>query len=157
MEEQLPHGSSLFSLTELCDGALSITASDGVSTWGGRLAPSQLKQLAARVKTPVAEFTEESMKALSQENLGFAYSARVNPSGSLQLVWKRHLITDNIKFQLGEVVLDPRPSGQVHSQLLGHSITSVTALREEISDLQAERTRLVSWSFSLCDAPVVHC
>ena len=136
---------TLYVLTGYSDGAVSLAVSDGAKTWMGRVSPRQLGEMARKAKMEIGEFTSESLKALTCENVGdlnFVYSAKLNPSGSLELAWKKHLISENIKFQLGVAVLDPSPSEVVHSDLLGFASGSITSLREQISSLQKENERL---------------
>lgn len=93
------------------------------------------------------EFLRETLQALSREKMGtktFVYSSQETSSQQLKLVWKKHLIAENIRFQLGSVTLDPEPSDQVHSQLLVFAIGRMVTLQEQIADLQTERGRLVS-------------
>ena len=53
------------------------------------------------------QFREETMKALTRQELGimnFVYSA-VKKGSTLELTWKKHILSDNIKFLLGSVTL----------------------------------------------------
>ena len=137
---------SLYVLTRREGDGLGITVSDGKQAWSRRLGGRQLAEMARKVKMEEEEFYSETLKALTRENMGslhFVYSMRVCSSGSLELVWKKHLLSENIKFQLGVVTLDPQLGEQVHRQLLGFAIDSMTSLREEISGLQVEKERLV--------------
>ena len=136
----------LYVLTRREGDGLAITVSDGKQAWSRRLGGRQLAEMAQRVKMEEKEFHSETLKALTRENMGslhFVYSVRVCPSGSLELVWKKHLLSENIKFQLGVVTLDPQPGEQVHRQLLGFATDRITSLRGEISGLQVEKERLV--------------
>jgi len=137
----------LYILTKSEGDGISITVSDGGQAWGGRLIGKQMGEMALKVRMEEEQFYSETLKALTRENMGelnFVYSMRVCPSGSLELTWKKHLISDNIKFQLGVATLDPQPGERVHRQLLEFAIGSITSLQAEISSLQVERGRLVS-------------
>lgn len=72
------------------------------------------------------------------------FSVATTSSGSLQLAWKKFLPKENIRFQLGSVVLHPAPLQQTHGQLLDFAIDSMQSLRAEVTAVRAEKQRLIT-------------
>ena len=91
------------------------------------------------------QFREETMKALTRQDLrilNFVYSAVKKGSG-LELTWKKHILSGNIKFLLGSVTLSLcRDQGA--TRLLDFAVSAMEESRQEIDDLQKENARLAS-------------
>ena len=138
----------LYVLVEQEDGSgLGLTVSDGKKAWSGLLSDTELRTLAARVKMEEEEFIGETKRALTREDVSthsFVYSTRTTAGGGLQLAWKKYLITDNIKFQLGSVSLHPMAPEKAHSHLLKQAITSISGLQGQVKEVQVEKGRLES-------------
>ena len=136
----------LYVLTEQeSGGGLVLTVSDGKKAWSGVLGATEMRTLAAGVKMEEEEFFGETRRALTREDIGahnFVYSTRTTAGGGMQLAWKKHLISDNIKFQLGSVSLHPIAPEKAHSHLLKQAITSISALQGQVREVQVETSRL---------------
>lgn len=140
-------GSSLYVLTEFENSTFTITASNGSKTWAGKVSNKEVKTMASRVEMPEGSFLDEMLKALTRENVGnlnFAYAVRVAPNDCLELTFKRHLVADNIRFQLGTVKLQPQPIERAHSCLLRYAVDTIASLKEQIAESDREKARLVS-------------
>lgn len=91
------------------------------------------------------KFKEETEKALTRQDLGllnFVYSA-VRVGSRLELTWKKHILSDNIKFLLGSVTFDlVRDEGV--SNLLDFAVTRLEESALEISDMKKDNIRLAS-------------
>lgn len=127
---------------------LSLYASDGEKTWSGVLSKNTLKELSAATHLKETDHLQDTLTALQQgggDCAAFVYTVSTTSSGSLQLVWKRFLPEENIRFQLGSVVLHPTPSPkQTHSQLFDFAIDSTQTLRAEVSAVTTEKQRLIT-------------
>ena len=93
------------------------------------------------------KFKEETLKALTRQNLGilnFVYSAtKKGGGGQMELTWKKHILTNNVKFLLGSVTLNIcREEGAI--QLLDFAVSALEENQQEIGDLQKDNHRLAS-------------
>ena len=93
------------------------------------------------------QFKEETLKALTRQNLGilnFVYSASKKGGGSqMELTWKKHILTNNVKFLLGSVTLNIcREQGAIG--LLDFAVSALEQNQQDIEDLQKENLRLAS-------------
>ena len=78
---------------------LRLTLFAGGEVFGGRVGKRELSSMAQAVSMSVEEFTKETERALTRQQLctaNYAYSLK-RSSGCVELVWKRHLISDNVK------------------------------------------------------------
>lgn len=127
---------------------LSLLASDGEKTWSGVLSKDTLRELSEATHLSEADHLHDTLAALQQgggDCTAFVYTARTTSSGSLQLAWKKFLRAENIRFQLGSVVLLPVPSpGVSHCQLFDFAIDGIRALRAEVSAVRTEKERLIT-------------
>lgn len=62
--------------------------------------------------------------------------------GALELAWKKHILQEDIKFQLGSVNLEPLPSPAAHQTLLEHALQQTSALGGAVSELRQKAARL---------------
>lgn len=93
------------------------------------------------------KFKEETLKALTRTNLGilnFVYSASKKGGGTqMELTWKKHILTNNVKFLLGSVTFNiSREQGAI--QLLKFAVSTLEENKQQIGDLQKENHRLAS-------------
>ena len=138
---------SLYVLTEFENSAFTITASNGSKTWMGKVSNKEIKTMANRVEMPENSFLDEMLKALTRENVGnlnFAYAVRIAPNDCLEMTFKRHLVADNIRFQLGTVKLYPQPPDRAHSCLFRYAVDTIASLREQVAESNREKARLVN-------------
>lgn len=136
---------TLFVWTKYDGEVLSLKVSDGTCAWQGGLTIEQLKILADNSKMDITLFLGQTLKALSRKNLGdlsYVYSTRITEAGSLELTWKKHLVSEDIKFQLGSVELIPVSDKSVNCCLLNHSIDCMEELWQRIEDLEGTCKRL---------------
>ncbi len=135
----------LFICTNYSEGeGLSLEVSDGENSWLGTLTKEQLVKMADQSKMSPAIYIEDSLKALTRKKLGsdyFVYSAK-GTGESLDLSWKRYFMSDNVKFQLGTVKLEPGCSQIINSSFLNHAMDTTEELWQKISELETESTRL---------------
>ncbi|KAL5484608.1 hypothetical protein EMCRGX_G021137 [Ephydatia muelleri] len=137
----------LYVLTEFENSTFTITASNGSKTWAGKVSSREVKAMAGRVEMSEDSFLDEMLKALTRENVGnlnFAYSVRAAPGDCLELTFKRHLVADDIRFQLGMVKMQPQPPERAHACLLRYSVNAIASLKEQVAESNREKTRLVS-------------
>ena len=79
--------------------ALQLTVCAGSEVFGGRVGKKELSSMAQAVGMAVEEFTKETERALTRQQLGavnYVYSLK-RSFGCVELVWKRHLVSDNVK------------------------------------------------------------
>lgn len=93
------------------------------------------------------KFKEETLKALTRQNLGilnFVYSvSKKGGGGQMELTWKKHILTNNVKFLLGSVTLNIcREQGAI--KLLDFAVSALEQNQQDIGDLQKENHRLAS-------------
>lgn len=136
----------LFLLTDYDGDSMRLRASDGSLSWEGKISRDELKVLTQKSKMPMETYLSSTLKALTRHNLGslcFAYSIQYCDDGGLQLVWKKHLASDNIKFQLGAVHLTSASSSQIHNSMLCYSVDTMKKLGQKIENLEAQCDRTV--------------
>lgn len=139
--------SSLYVLTEFENSTFTITASNGSKTWEGKVSSREVKAMASHAEMSEDTFLNEMLKALTREdigNLNFAYAARIAPGDCLELAFKRHLVADDIRFQLGTVKMQPQPPERGHGCILRHAVETIARLKEQIAELNREKARLFS-------------
>lgn len=140
-------GKVLYVLSTYDGSRLALSVSDGTTSWVGELSQRQLTNMADQVKMSRENYLSETMKALTRENIGlltFIYSVKHLASGDLELVWKKHLLSDNVRFQLGSVVLRSEKKARVHSELLDYAIDSLSTLQQQIAELSTDKARLIN-------------
>jgi len=129
--------STLYMLTVYEGGTLCLTASDGNQTWYGMFPDITLQSMAKDAKLSFSSFMDQSLSALSQsvhETLTFAYSTNIDSSGDLVFVWKKHIVAENVKFQIGSVTL--QKSSPTISSMLEFAVENISGLKEEIGVLK---------------------
>lgn len=117
--------------------SLTVRVSDGACTWQGTLCIAELQVMANNSKMPLRSFLDETAKALSRKNMGglaFVYSIRCLNGGVLELAWKKHLVSDGIKFQVGNIELIPDKSGDCF--LLNYSLGCIATLERKIEEAE---------------------
>lgn len=137
---------SLFVWTKYDGDLLSLKVSDGVCTWQGTLCHEQLHVMADCSKMTLSSFLDETLKAFSRKDMGnltFVYSIKHCDASAIELAWKKHLISDGIKFQLGSIDLVPAPPQSTHNLLLNHSIDCTEVLRHKIDQYEGKCERLI--------------
>ena len=100
---------------------------------------------ADQVSMDVANYKSETMKALSRQQLGllnFVYSVQKKGS-TLELTWKKHILSDNVKFLLGSATLTLSRE-LVATKLLDFAVSALEDYQQEVGDLQKEKLRLAS-------------
>ena len=140
----------LYLWTEYDGESLSLKLSDGSSAWQGSLTKNQLRGMAEQSKMDFDAYIADTLKALTRKNMGnqsFVYSYIVSDSGSLELVWKKHLLQNNVKFQMGGVDLSPGASKTIHRSFMDYAIES----QEQMKELKEKSERLVSERKSALD------
>ena len=160
---------SLYLLTRQNGDSLELHAFDGTDSWAGKLSGGSLAEMAGKVCATIVEiglcrdnvllyfieqvsldedkFKEETLKALTRQNLGilnFVYSAsKKGGGGQMELTWKKHILTNNVKFLLGSVTLNIcREQGAIG--LLDFAVSALEQNQQDIGDLQKENHRLAS-------------
>ena len=95
------------------------------------------------------EFTALTLKALTRHDLGphnFVYTLQPKEGRgggrALQLAWKKYIVEDNVKFQLGSMTFDPQPSASALQRLLEHALLEAGLLRGQVGGLRRETERL---------------
>ncbi len=141
------YADSIFIWTECNGNHLSLKASDGKNTWQGTLGQEQLEELAGESRMPIVEYLQETVKALSHDNMGdpaFVYSAEHSESsGVLHLTWKKQL-SGGVKFQLGSMDLDPCDSQATNCFLLNYCVDRMQDLFRKVEKLDGECDRLIT-------------
>ena len=91
------------------------------------------------------QFREETMKALTRQELGiheFVYST-VKKGNTMELTWKKHILSGNIKFLLGSVTMS-LCKDQGATKLLDFAVSALEENHQDIRDLEKENSRLSS-------------
>ena len=137
----------IFVLSEFRTDSLYLKAFDGSRGWEGSISEMGLRALAERSKTDFPQYVTETKKALSRQELGtqsFLYSVKyLEKKNKIQLVWKKYIASDNVKFQLGEVELSGSSSGSgLASSLLDMAVMSIDELLMSNHQLQSQCERL---------------
>ena len=158
---------SLYLWTQQNGDSLEVRAFDGTDSWVGKLSGGNLAEMARKVWKDALHaiyaevilyfieqvsldedtFKEETLKALTRKNLGilsFVYSASKKGGGTqMELTWKKHILTNNVKFLLGSVTLNiSREWGYI--PLLDFAVSALEENQQEITDFQKKTHRLAS-------------
>lgn len=127
---------TLYVLTAYENGTLSLKVSDGKQRWDGTFHRIALTSMAEKAKLAVDTFIQQSLDALTQsgnEAITYAFSTSVDSSNNLTFIWKKHVISENVKFQIASVTL--QQSSQTISSMLEFAVTSISSLKEDINSL----------------------
>ena len=136
------HADVLFACTKYDGNNLSLQVSDGKSnSWQGISSKEELEIMAEESSMPLIEYLEETVKALSHEDLEFMYSAELSESGMLRLTWKKQL-SGGVRFKLGSMDLSPSDFQATNRFLLDYSIDRMQSLFQKVSKLDRECSRL---------------
>ena len=161
---------SLYLLTQPNGDSLDLRAFDGTDSWAGKLTSGNLAEMARKVYYLVCEvdalykddllvcfieqvsldeekFKEDTLKALTRQNLGisnYVYNVvKKGGGGQMELTWKKHILTNNVKFLLGSVTLNIcREQGGI--RLLDFAVSALDQNQQVIGDLEKENLRLAS-------------
>lgn len=98
------------------------------------------------------EFTSLTLQALTRRDLGtldFVYTLQRQAEGrglggASELAWKKYIVEEDIKFQLGSVNLDPLPSPTAQHTLLDHALRQTQVLGGLVAELQQQTERLMA-------------
>ena len=86
---------------------LRLTVYAGTKTWTGALTAAEMRSMASEVGMETNEFIQETERAIKGKpkiKEHFVYDVS-HDDGRLQLIWKRHLLSDNIKVSVYSAVL----------------------------------------------------
>ncbi|XP_064602016.1 DNA repair protein XRCC4-like isoform X2 [Liolophura sinensis] len=125
---------------------IHLTLSDGESAWSRELTGDDLEDLSKKLKMKFSDFVSETVKALTRENVGnmnFLYEVKTWKDDEMELKWKKHMAMDDIKFQLGRVVLQPVSDASVFTRdVFSFCIDNMVDLKNKISSLETDNQRL---------------
>jgi hypothetical protein len=128
---------------------MQLLLTDGCDVWEKTLSKEDLKKLSKEASMEFRPYVEETLKALTKIDIGsanFQYEVKIGGS-RLQLIWKRVLLTDSIKFQLGSAVLQKQSEAKQHMMsILDFTIGEIdhwkslsNRLESDVSQLSGER------------------
>lgn len=136
-------------LVELFDqgkDGFDLTVCNGDHVWRETVDSLTVESMAKTADMSVTEFADQTSRALtgqttSQDN--FVFQAKPKET-KLQFSWKMH-IGDGVKFQLGSLTL-PKVSDsvQVIKNMFDLAVNQMTQLKQEMSSLRSDNTRLSS-------------
>lgn len=136
-------------LVELFDqgkDGFDLTVCNGDHVWRETVDSLTIESMAKTADMSVTEFADQTSRALtgqttSQDN--FVFQAKPKET-KLQFSWKMH-IGDGVKFQLGSLTL-PKVSDsvQVIKNMFDLAVNQMTQLKQEMSSLRSDNTRLSS-------------
>lgn len=135
----------MYTLAEYDGSDLSIIITDGAHAWTGQITARDFSSLARDVKMSVSDFTAETLKALTRENMGSlqcVYSTKPARGDGLELSWKRHLQEEGIKFELGSVILAPHSLPTANCSILDYAVETIGSLSNDISILEQDKSTL---------------
>ena len=127
---------NLYVLTVYEKGTLTLKVSDGKQMWDGTFHKIALVSMAEKAKLAFDTFLQQSLNALTQcgsEDITFAFSATMDSSNNLLFAWKKHIVSENVKFQIASVML--QQSLVTISSMLKFAVGSISSLKEDISSL----------------------
>ena len=125
---------TLYVLTVYEKGTLSLKVSDGKQLWDGTFHKVALASMADKAKLAVDTFMKQSLHALTQCGNGavtYAFSTSTNSSNNLIFAWKKHVVSENVKFQIASVTL--QQSSVTISSMLEFAVSSISSLKEDVS------------------------
>ena len=136
----------LYAFVRCNSDSFSLQVTDAKSAWTGTLPHSQISQAAKKAKTSETELLDDTSRALTRCDMGttnYIYTTRKRAGGGLDLTWKKHLVSGNIKVQLGTLALDVQPTPGILEKMLDHAMRRIGAQQQAIGELKIERERLV--------------
>lgn len=137
----------LYALVRCKSDSFSLQLTDTQNSWAGVLPHSQISQAAKEAKTSKTELLADTRRALTRSDMGtteYIYTTGKRAGGGLDLTWKKHLISGNIKVQLGKLALDAQPTAAMLQKMLEYAVGRVSDQQQSIRELEIERERLVS-------------
>lgn len=127
--------------------SFNLALTNGIDAWCGSVSGEYMDRTARKLKMQNTEYVDQCRKALSRKNVGslnFLYEVKSKDS-DINFVWKKHLASDNIKFQLGSLTLsesdNPR---EVIRYIFDSTIESSCILEEQITSLTSDKERLAN-------------
>ncbi|XP_012940569.1 DNA repair protein XRCC4 [Aplysia californica] len=145
-----PQGDGHFYLqTRLKDGGregFTLTLTDGASVWDGTISEDMLDQLCKKRKMDFNTYVDQTRAAFTRQEMGdlcFEYHLSTQTPETAQLAWKKHLVADDIKFQLGNVKLHKctEPVKKICS-MMSQCISNNRSLQADIKALETTNERL---------------
>lgn len=121
---------------------------DAINAWSGSVSNSLLKTLSKKIGEKFDKFVDDTRKALTKVDVQkqiFEYQVSSVEDGCRELAWKRVMSDENIKFQLGSVVLKPADDPSVFlKNIIQHSMDEIASTKKKVSHLEREQERLSS-------------
>ncbi|XP_062504507.1 DNA repair protein XRCC4-like [Corticium candelabrum] len=124
---------------------MELFLTDGCDVWEKYVSKDDVKKWAKEVSMDIAPYVEETLKALTRsDNSDTNFQYEVKISGSrLQLIWKKVVSTDNIKYQLGCAVLQKQSVPKHHmTSMFEFAIAEIDRWKRSASSLESDVSRL---------------
>lgn len=126
---------------------IGLTLSNGRCSWIGEISEDDLDNLCIKMKMDFNRYVAQTIRALTgekDESITFQYQTKPRKAtGSIDFIWKKHVATENITFQLGTVILkEADESSSVTCDLFSHCIDSMSQLKTKIHSLETDNERL---------------
>ena len=137
----------LYALVQCNSNSFSLQVIDKHSSWAGVLPHSEISKAAKKAKSSETEFLADTRHALTRCDMGrtnYIYTTSKRAGGGLDLTWKKHLVSGNIKVQLGKLTLDAQPTPSILEKMLEYAVRRINDQHQSIGELEIEREQLVN-------------
>jgi DNA-repair protein XRCC4 len=131
-----------FLVSNKCEQSLELQLTDTVHAWKGSVSHEELSSKGE--DAGITDCEDQTREALSEgaNSPGFEFELKSNKNGSLQLIWKKVIEKDCIKFQLGTVTMEPCENiGTLLSGMFECLLETSQSLRQQVTALKKERDR----------------
>ena len=136
----------LYALVRCNSDSLTLQVTDAKNSWTGTLPHSHISKAAEKAKTSETELLADTRRALTRCDMGttnYIYTTSKRAGGGLELTWKKHLVSGNIKVQLGQLALGVQPTPGILEKMLDCAVRRLDNQRQSIGELKIEIERLV--------------
>lgn len=145
----IPGGKEYFLQTEYKDDGMSgfrLMLVHGLAAWQGLVTEKDLDKLRLNIKMDLETFIKQTLQALTKSgdgDISFTYQLKRESDDSVELIWKKHIPTEDITFQLGKAILNvcSTPAESI-SSILNFCIDCTKSQQTEITALQTDNDRL---------------
>ncbi|KAK6189726.1 hypothetical protein SNE40_001725 [Patella caerulea] len=127
------------------EDGFNLLLTDGQSTWTGTFSADNMDKQRKRLKMDFTSYFNQTEKAFirDDDDVNFEYSVKIKNGDTAELVWKKHVTSDDIKFQLGSITLmlkDDPVTGIC--TILNHSVVNNERDQHQLKQLETDNNRL---------------
>lgn len=119
---------------------------DGNDSWEGDISGNDIHDMCSLSSIDYKDYVEMTVQALtgkSGPNISFQYQIDHSSQEYVQFHWKKHIVSDDVKFRLGSTKLSQSDdSNKTIQKIFDHCIEKISNLNHKITTTQMDNERL---------------